>query len=56
MIHPEYRLGEGGNLVETALTPVYPTVSGLGQKHLAQALWSGVNLLGNNPPEDLLAI
>ena len=42
MIHPEYRLGKGVNLIEQALTPVYPTVSGVGQstwrKLCAQAL------------------
>ena len=31
VIHPEYRLGETADLVEPALTPVYPTVSGIGQ-------------------------
>ena len=30
MIHPEYRLGHSANLLEDALTPVYPTISGLG--------------------------
>ena len=31
MIHPEYRLGDGTSLVEAALTPIYPTVSGMGK-------------------------
>ena len=31
MVHPEYRLGDSAQLLEAALTPVYPTVSGLGQ-------------------------
>lgn len=55
MIHPEYRLGEGGSLLETALTPVYPTVSGLGQSTWRKLCGQALTLLGNNPPEDLLA-
>ena len=55
MIHPEYRLGDGGNLVETALTPVYPTVSGLGQSTWRKLCGQALTVLGNNPPEDLLA-
>ena len=49
MVHPEYRLGDEANLLEPALTPVYPTVSGLGQKHLAKTLWSGSGIADQNP-------
>ncbi|MDG2461310.1 MAG: ATP-dependent DNA helicase RecG [Luminiphilus sp.] len=55
MIHPEYRLGEGANLVEQALTPVYPTVSGMGQSTWRKLCGQALRLLVANPPEDLLA-
>lgn len=54
MIHPEYRLGAGAELVEPALTPVYPTVSGLGQSTWRKLCGQAINLLSKNPPEDLL--
>ncbi len=54
MIHPEYRLGSGAELVEPALTPVYPTVSGLGQSTWRKLCGQAINLLSKNPPEDLL--
>lgn len=54
MIHPEYRLGAGADLVEAALTPVYPTASGLGQSTWRKLCGQALNLLSKNPPEDLL--
>jgi len=54
MIHPEYRLGEGGNLTEQSLTPVYPTVSGLGQSTWRNLCGEALHRLAASPPEDLL--
>ena len=54
MIHPEYRIGAGADLVEAALTPVYPTASGLGQSTWRKLCSQALNLLSKNPPEDLL--
>jgi ATP-dependent DNA helicase RecG len=54
MIHPEYRLGDGAKLTEQALTPVYPTVSGLGQSTWRNLCGQALNRLTANPPEDLL--
>tara|TARA_A100001388_G_scaffold188417_1_gene141692 strand:- start:136 stop:2214 length:2079 start_codon:yes stop_codon:yes gene_type:complete len=54
MVHPEYRLGEGAQLLEAALTPVYPTVSGLGQSTWRKLCGQALALLSNEPPEDLL--
>ena len=54
MVHPEYRLGEGAQLLEAALTPVYPTVSGLGQSTWRKLCGQALTLLGKEPPEDLL--
>ena len=54
MIHPEYRLGDGAKLTEQALTPVYPTVSGLGQSTWRSLCGQALNRLTANPPEDLL--
>jgi len=55
MIHPEYRLGAGANLLEEALTPVYPTVSGLGQTTWRNLCQQALKMLQKAPPEDLLA-
>jgi ATP-dependent DNA helicase RecG len=55
MIHPEYRLGDTANLLENALTPVYPTVSGLGQTTWRNLCQQALKMLHNAPPEDLLA-
>ena len=55
MIHPEYRLGEQGSLIEGALTPVYPTVSGLGQNTWRKLCGQALQLLAQHPPADLLA-
>ena len=54
MVHPEYRLGEGEQLLEAALTPVYPTVSGLGQSTWRKLCGQALALLSKDPPEDLL--
>jgi ATP-dependent DNA helicase RecG len=55
MIHPEYRLGTAATLVEDALTPVYPTVSGLGQRTWRNLCQQALKMLHNAPPADLLA-
>ena len=54
MVHPEYRLGESAQLLEAALTPVYPTVSGLGQSTWRKLCGQALALLSKNPPGDLL--
>ena len=54
MVHPEYRLGEGAQLLEVALTPVYPTVSGLGQNTWRKLCGQALALLSKEPPADLL--
>ena len=54
MVHPEYRLGERAQLLEAALTPVYPTVSGLGQGTWRKLCGQALALLSKEPPEDLL--
>ncbi|MCO5108740.1 MAG: ATP-dependent DNA helicase RecG [Burkholderiaceae bacterium] len=38
MVHPRYRLVDAGEPLPQALTPVYPTVSGLGQARLRAAI------------------
>ncbi len=38
MVHPRYRLVDPGEPLPRALTPVYPTVSGLGQARLRAAI------------------
>ena len=55
MIHPEYRLGHSANLLEDALTPVYPTISGLGQTTWRNLCQQALKMLQKAPPEDLLA-
>ena len=54
IIHPEYRLGDKADLVEAALTPVYPTVSGLGQSTWRNLCGQALEALNRQPPEDLL--
>ena len=54
IIHPEYRLGDKADLVEAALTPVYPTVSGLGQSTWRNLSGQALAALNRQPPEDLL--
>ena len=50
MIHPEYRLGEGTSLVEAALTPIYPTVSGMGQSTWRKLCRQALSILENRSP------
>ena len=54
VIHPEYRLGETADLVEPALTPVYPTVSGIGQSTWRKLCGQALAALNRQPPVDLL--
>lgn len=54
VIHPEYRLGETADLVEPTLTPVYPTVSGIGQSTWRKLCGQALAALNRQPPEDLL--
>jgi ATP-dependent DNA helicase RecG len=54
MVHPEYRLGESAQLLEAALTPVYPTVTGLGQSTWRKLCGQALALLSKHPPGDLL--
>ena len=54
VIHPEYRLGETADIVEPALTPVYPTVSGIGQSTWRKLCGQALAALNRQPPEDLL--
>ncbi len=54
VIHPEYRLGETADFVEPALTPVYPTVSGIGQSTWRKLCGQALAALNRQPPEDLL--
>ena len=54
IIHPEYRMGDKADLVEAALTPVYPTVSGLGQSTWRNLCGQALEALNRQPPEDLL--
>ena len=54
VIHPEYRLGDTADLVEPALTPVYPTVSGIGQSTWRKLCGQALAALNRQPPEDLL--
>ena len=56
VIHPEYRLGETADLVEPALTPVYPTVSGIGQSTWRKLCGQALAALNRQPPEDLLEV
>ncbi len=55
MYHPEYRrVDEGENAVEEALTPVYPTTSGIGQNQWRSLCEQAQLRLRGNPPADLL--
>ena len=54
VIHPEYRLGETADLLEPALTPVYPTVTGIGQSTWRKLCGQALAALNRQPPEDLL--
>ena len=54
MVHPEYRLDDAEVLLEAALTPIYPTVEGLGQGLWRKLTEQALNILQKNCPEDLL--
>lgn len=55
MYHPEYRqLADGETAVEEALTPVYPTTSGIGQNQWRKLCEQAVSRLQRDPPADLL--
>ncbi|HMN66459.1 MAG TPA: DEAD/DEAH box helicase, partial [Burkholderiaceae bacterium] len=45
MVHPRYRLVDEGEPLPQALTPVYPTVSGLGQARLRAAILRALRTL-----------
>lgn len=55
MFHPEYRpLEPGESPVEKALTPVYPTIGGIGQNQWRKLCEQAVTRLQHAPPADLL--
>ncbi len=54
MVHPEYRLGSSDQLLENQLTPVYPTVTGIGQLVWRKLSQQALTLLERDPPADLL--
>ena len=45
----EYRLGDGTSLVEAALTPIYPTVSGMGQSTWRKLCRQALSILEKTP-------
>ena len=55
MVHPEYRMGEAGPLLDAALTPIYPTVEGIGQSVWRQMCDQALASLHRASPSDLLA-
>jgi len=55
MVHPEYRLSEPDALTEAALTPIYPTVEGMGQGVWRNLTNQALGQLAKTPPEDLLS-
>ncbi len=54
MVHPEYRLGEQALETEDRLTPVYPTVDGIGQLTWRKLLAQALQALRRSPPADLM--
>ncbi len=54
MVHPEYRVDDTSQLIEKALTPLYPTVEGIGQSIWRKLTDQALALLNQSPPEDLL--
>lgn len=54
LVHPEYRLGDGSALLEHALTPLYPTVEGVGQGIWRRLTDQALTLLKQVQPTDLL--
>lgn len=54
MVHPEYRLDTTDAGLEQALTPIYPTVDGLGQGLWRKLTEQALTILSQNDPEDML--
>lgn len=54
MVHPEYRLDTTDAGLEQALTPIYPTVEGLGQGLWRKLTEQALTILSQNDPEDML--
>lgn len=54
IIHPEYRLGDAQQLLDAALTPIYPTVEGIGQSIWRNLTDQALTVLSQRPPKDLL--
>lgn len=54
MVHPEYRFGDSDTLLDDALTPIYPTVEGIGQGVWRNLTEQALTLLKRQPPDDLL--
>ncbi len=54
IIHPEYRLGNQEISLDTALTPIYPTVEGIGQNVWRNLTEQALTALKGSPPADLL--
>jgi len=54
MAHPEYRIDESEALLEPSLTPVYPTLEGIGQTTWRRLCAQAITALRQNPPEELL--
>lgn len=54
MVHPEYRVGASDALLQDQLTPVYPTVNGIGQSVWRKLSEQALRLLEQDPPADLL--
>lgn len=54
MVHPEYRLGADALDTEDRLTPVYPTVEGIGQATWRKLQRQAMTALQRDPPQDLL--
>lgn len=54
MVHPEYRIGEDNTLLDEALTPIYPTVEGIGQAVWRNLTDQALKQIARHPPDDLL--
>ena len=57
MVHPRYRVVRPGAPLPERLTPIYPTVAGLGQARLAKAIAAGLanTALDDSLPAEILA-
>jgi len=54
MIHPEYRRVDLSEPMEEALTPIYPTVAGIGQATWRKVCQAALDVLKHSEPEELL--